>query len=147
MAKRLHLDTPGGFTFHSFRSSAATAAADAGPTSEQIIDFFCWSNSKMTTKCIRTSKATFINLANKLEQTEVIPWLQCNAVEMPNVSNQDVEEQPFHAIFAVEDVPVKEQKDIKTKMELHNNESEDMYMTNFGRIGTLTIIWIKRKKI
>ena len=63
------------------------------------------------------------------------------------MSNQDVEEQPFHAIFAVEDVPVKEQKDIKTKMELHNNESEDMYMTNFGRIGTLTIIWIKRKKI
>ena len=35
MAKRLHLENPGCYTFHSFRRSAATAAADSGATSEQ----------------------------------------------------------------------------------------------------------------
>ena len=40
MAKRLQLENPGCYTFHSFRRSAATAAADAGATLEQMMDFF-----------------------------------------------------------------------------------------------------------
>ena len=56
MAKRLQLENPGCYTFHSFRRSAATAAADAGATSEQIIDFFGWSNSKMTTITLAPAK-------------------------------------------------------------------------------------------
>ena len=39
IAERLQLDTPGGNTFHSYRRSAATAAADAGATSEQMRDY------------------------------------------------------------------------------------------------------------
>ena len=38
MAKRLQLENPECYTFHSFRRSAATAAATA--TSEQMMDFF-----------------------------------------------------------------------------------------------------------
>ena len=65
----------------------------------------------MTTEYISSSKAAIINLANKPEQTELIP--NCSdAVEMPNVSNQDVEDRPGHDIFAADDVPVKEQKDL-----------------------------------
>ena len=36
MVERLQLDTPGGYTFHSYRGSAATAVADAGATSEGL---------------------------------------------------------------------------------------------------------------
>ena len=40
MADWLQLDTPGGYTFHSYRRSAATVVADAGATSEQMSYFF-----------------------------------------------------------------------------------------------------------
>ena len=70
MAERLQLDTPGGYTFHSFRRSAATAVADAGATSEQMRDFFGWANTKMTSEYISTSKAAVINVANKLAASE-----------------------------------------------------------------------------
>ena len=36
MVERLQLDTPSGYTFHSYRGSAATAVADAGATSEGL---------------------------------------------------------------------------------------------------------------
>ena len=56
MAKRLQLENPGCYTFHSFRRSAATAAADAGAASEQMINFLEWSNSKMTTITLAPAK-------------------------------------------------------------------------------------------
>ena len=70
MAERLQLDTPGGYTFHSYRRSAATAVADAGATSEQMRDFFGWANTNMTAEYISTSKAAVINVANKLAASE-----------------------------------------------------------------------------
>ena len=66
LAKRLNLDSPDGFTFHSFRRSAATAVADVGATSEQMCDFFGWANSKMAGEYISTSKAAVRNVADKL---------------------------------------------------------------------------------
>ena len=67
MAERINLNNDNGeYTFHSFRRSAATAVADSGATSEQMRDFFGWSNTKMTNEYISTSKAAVINISKKL---------------------------------------------------------------------------------
>ena len=70
MAAHLELDEPGRFSFHSYRRSAATVAADAGASSEQMVDFFGWSNQKMTTKYISTSKTAVMNMASRLAESE-----------------------------------------------------------------------------
>ena len=70
MATHLHIDESKKYTFHSYRRSAATAVADAGATSDQMQDFFGWTNAKMTTEYISTSKAAIIKVAQKLQDTE-----------------------------------------------------------------------------
>lgn len=66
MAKYLNKDDVKSFTFHSFRRSAATAAADTGATAAQLTDFFGWKNPSMTTEYISTSKAAVNNMASLL---------------------------------------------------------------------------------
>ena len=65
MATHLHIDEPKKYTFHSYRRSAATAVADAGATSDQMQDFLGWTNAKMTTEYISTSKAAIFFVAEK----------------------------------------------------------------------------------
>ena len=67
IAKRINIENPDRFTFHSFRRSAATAVADVGATSAQMCDFFGWANSKMAGEYISTSKAAVQNVASKLQ--------------------------------------------------------------------------------
>ena len=50
MAGYLKKDDVKAFTFHSYRRSAATAAADTGATAAQLTDFFGWKNPSMTTE-------------------------------------------------------------------------------------------------
>ena len=66
MAKFLEIPTPKEFTFHSFRRSAATAAADTGASSAQMTDFFGWKNPSMPQEYISTSKAAVNTMANLL---------------------------------------------------------------------------------
>ena len=47
MAEFLKKETVANFTFHSFRRSSATAAADSGATAQQTVDFFGWNNHSM----------------------------------------------------------------------------------------------------
>ena len=54
------------YTFHSFRRSAATAAADQGATAQQMVDFFGWKNQSMTSEYISTSDYQLKNMAMKL---------------------------------------------------------------------------------
>ena len=54
------------FTFHSFRRSSATAAADSGASAQQMIDFFGWNNVSMPQEYISTSKAAVKSMANNL---------------------------------------------------------------------------------
>ena len=58
------------YSFHSYRRSSATAAADAGATSDQMVDFFGWSNHKMTSEYISTSKQAVAKMAERLGNTE-----------------------------------------------------------------------------
>ena len=72
IATHLGLEDPGKYTFHSFRRSAATAAADAGTSTDQMVDFFGWANQKMTSEYISTSKQAVHMMADRLSKTESI---------------------------------------------------------------------------
>ena len=54
------------YTFHSFRRSSATVAADNGASAQQMIDFFGWNNVSMPQEYISTSKAAVKSMANNL---------------------------------------------------------------------------------
>ena len=66
IARFLGKPNPEDFTFHSFRRSSATAAADAGATAQQMQDFFGWKHPSMTAEYISTSRHQLNNMARKL---------------------------------------------------------------------------------
>ena len=66
MAQRLELEDPSQYTFHSYRRSAATVAADAGASSEQLKQHFGWKSSEMANHYITTSKKAITEVASKL---------------------------------------------------------------------------------
>ena len=67
MAKHLRKENHERYTFHSFRWSSATAAADSGSTPQQMVDFFGWKNVQMTQEYISTSKSAVQSMASHLE--------------------------------------------------------------------------------
>jgi hypothetical protein len=58
------------YTFHSFRRTSATSAADAGATTEQLVDFFGWKNGSMCQEYISSSKPSIIGMASRLSGSE-----------------------------------------------------------------------------
>ena len=54
------------YTFHSFRRTAATSAADAGSSTEQLVDFFGWKNGSMCQEYISSSKPAILGMASRL---------------------------------------------------------------------------------
>jgi hypothetical protein len=70
IAELLGLPNPSSYTFHSFRRTSAIMAADAGSTSEQMVDFFEWNNSSMCQEYISSSKPAMFVMANRLEGYE-----------------------------------------------------------------------------
>ena len=70
IAEFLGKDQPQLFTFHSFRRSSATAAADQGATAQQMVDFYGWKSTNMTAEYISTSRHQLGMMANKLGITE-----------------------------------------------------------------------------
>ena len=58
------------FTFHSFRRSSATAAADAGATPQQMVDFFGWKHPSMTAEYISTSRHQLNTMAGRLASVQ-----------------------------------------------------------------------------
>ena len=70
VARFLGKSNPEDFTFHSFRRSSATAAADAGATAQQMTDFFGWKNPSMTAEYISTSNHQLNTMANKLSKVK-----------------------------------------------------------------------------
>ena len=69
MAEFLKKETVANFTFHSFRRSSATAAADSGATAQQMVDFFGWNNHSMPQEYISTSKGAVNMMAQNLAPT------------------------------------------------------------------------------
>ena len=66
VAETLGLANPKNYTFHSFRRSSATAAADQGATAQQLQDFYGWKNSSMAQEYVSTSKIALSTIAKSL---------------------------------------------------------------------------------
>ena len=66
VARFLGKSNPEDYTFHSFRRSSATAAADAGATPQQMVDFFGWKHPSMTAEYISTSRHQIDAMAGRL---------------------------------------------------------------------------------
>ena len=62
----LSLGDPEKYSFHSFRRTSATNAADAGSSTEQMADFYGWKNGSMCQEYISTSKPAILGMANRL---------------------------------------------------------------------------------
>ena len=84
MAVHLGLEKPESFSFHSYRRSSASAAADSGATSDQLVDFFGWANHKMTAEYISTSKKAIVGMADKLIEDQVTK----NAFEQNEIQDE-----------------------------------------------------------
>ena len=63
---RLSLDNPNNYTFHSFRRSAATMAANEGASGLQMQQHFGWKNVQMAQEYISTSNVAIKDVASKL---------------------------------------------------------------------------------
>jgi hypothetical protein len=72
VAKYLNFPEPETYTFHSFRRTSATSAADAGSTTKQMVDFFGWKNGSMCQEYISSSKPAILGMASKLGAFEQI---------------------------------------------------------------------------
>jgi integrase len=66
IAALLKLPDPSQYTFHSFKRTSATRAANAGATTEQLVDFFGWKNASMLQEYISSSKPAILGMANRL---------------------------------------------------------------------------------
>ena len=62
----LEKEDPAKYTFHSFRRTSATMAAEEGGSAMQLQDFFGWKNPNMTIEFISTSMAAITSMAEKL---------------------------------------------------------------------------------
>lgn len=66
IASRLDLKHPEKYTFHSFRRTSATSAADGGASTEQMVDFFGWKNGSMCSEYVSSSKPALVGMAKRL---------------------------------------------------------------------------------
>ena len=66
IASRLALQDPEKYTFHSFRRTSATSAADGGASTEQMVDFYGWKNGSMCTEYVSSSKPALVGMAKRL---------------------------------------------------------------------------------
>ena len=90
IATLLHIDVPRKYTFHSYRSSAATAEADAIATSDQMQDVFGLANAKIPTEYISTIKAPIIKVAPKLQDDETKDLGHVSVAEVARKENKQI---------------------------------------------------------
>ena len=66
MAEQLKIANSSGYSFHSYRRSSATEAANQGLSAVQLQQHFGWANPSMCQEYISTSKAAVMDIAGKL---------------------------------------------------------------------------------
>ena len=66
VATRMKLLKPEAYTFHSYRRTSATSAANGAMTAEQMQNFFGWKNASMCQEYISTSRPAVMNMAQTL---------------------------------------------------------------------------------
>jgi hypothetical protein len=104
IATLFSMPNPALYSFHSFRRTSATSAADGGSSSAQMTDFFGWKNPSMCHEYVSSSKPAITSMAKTL------------AVHEDKLSMEDVE---------VEYEDMDEPKDDLSMF--HLKEDPDMY--------------------
>jgi len=92
------------YSFHSFRRTSATSAADAGSTTEQLVDFFGWKNASMCQEYISSSKPAILGMASRLGAFEQV-FSQDPVVEV----DVEVEEAQEVAQEVAQEDPLKQE--------------------------------------
>jgi len=100
LAKFLELPEGDVFTFHSFRRTSATSAADAGSTTEQLVDFFGWKNGSMCQEYISSSKPAILGMATRLAGFEALSQdpvveVEVQMEEAKEVAQEVAQEDPL----------------------------------------------------
>ena len=96
VAVRLNLPQPECYTFHSYRRTSATSAANGGMSSEQMVDFYGWKSASMCKEYISTSVPAIRKMALTLgnfdmEEAEVeVEMEPVTEVEMEPVTEVEV---------------------------------------------------------
>ena len=100
---------PEKYTFHSFRRTAATSAADAGSSTEQLVNFFGWKNGSMCQEYISSSKPAILGMASKLGAFEQIlsqdPVVEVKMEEVKEVAQEDPLKQEMEEFIVLEEDP------------------------------------------
>jgi hypothetical protein len=66
IATLFSMPNPALYSFHSFRRTSATSAADGGSISAQMTDFFGWKNPSMCYEYMSSNKPAITSMANTL---------------------------------------------------------------------------------
>ena len=106
IACRLALQAPEKYTFHSFRRTSATSAADGGSSTEQMVDFFGWKNGSMCTEYVSTSKPALVGMAKRLAKPKEFSALKEVVLRQPNVEEEmsSLDEDPL-AVYSETGIP------------------------------------------
>jgi len=95
IATCLSLPDPSAYTFHSFRRTSASSAADGGSSSAQMTDFFGWKNASMCQEYVSTSKPAITNMAKKLVGDVGAFSMEDPEVEVEVEVVHEMEEEPL----------------------------------------------------
>jgi len=108
IACRLALQAPEKYTFHSFRRTSATSAADGGSSTEQMVDFFGWKNGSMCTEYVSTSKPALVGMAKRLAKPKECSTLKEVVLRQPNQGEEEemssLDEDPL-AVYSEAGIP------------------------------------------
>ena len=99
VATRMGLPNPESYTFHSYRRTSATSAANGGMTAEQMQGFFGWKNSSMSHEYISTSRPAVMHAANLLGSFDLGDAEVDKEDELPVEMVQEEEEDLFGLVL------------------------------------------------
>jgi hypothetical protein len=94
------------YTFHSFRRTSATSAADGGSTAAQMTDFFGWKNPSMCHEYVSSSKPAITKMAQTLAAYP----------ENFSMDEPDVEMEVEVEVAEVAEVPEDSEKNAKEEL-------------------------------
>ncbi len=96
IATLLMRPNPALYSFHSFRRTSATTAADGGSSSAQMTDFFVWKNPSMCHEYVSSSKHAITSMAKTLAVHEAKFSLEDVKVEYEDMEESKEDLSMFH---------------------------------------------------
>jgi integrase len=134
LAKRFNLANPEEYSFHSYRRTSATAAANGGMTTNQMQTFFGWKNGSMAQEYISTSRPSIVAMANTLGN---LPFdLSDPEVEVEVVVGEEPHHPPQAAVTGDTHTKV-EEANVDNAQEANTGYEEDFYTMEMEEDGEM----------